>query len=306
MDSYKSLSSKAKLSQKLLICLLTMIMVSGCRLPPDNDKPIEEARRQFEAGDQARKSFDDKAMQAIFQDEAEAKVQISWIRPADATKELHCTIKAELAPDGAVISADVISSSSDGIFDRSAKEAVHKASNFNFANGYAKKFMWFNFTNADQVNAFNKAQEVRNNAEIQEKINKEQVVAQKNHEALVLKEYDRQLKSGRYPFVAELSCTLGGNTGTPQMCFYPSMYGGGTTFEIQNGDFYKMYQYHDLSKAGLTIDNVLHIPLEQSFKITTQNSDTYALLNLKIKDSSTGKIIFEKSVGHYGVISVRN
>jgi hypothetical protein len=129
---------------------------------------------------------------------------------------------------------------------------------------------------------------------------------QKNHDALVLKEYDRLLKSGRYPFVAELSCAYAGILAHPNSCFHSSMYGVGTTFEIKNGDFYKMYQYHDLSEVGLTIDNVLHILLEQSFKITTQNSDTFALLNLKIKDSSTGKIIFEQSVGYYRVISVRN
>ena len=306
MDSYKSLSSKAKLSQKLLICLLTMIMVSGCRLPPDNNKPIEEARLQFESGAQARKEVNDKAMEGIFQAEAEEKVQLNWTRPAAVDTVLNCTIKAELAPDGAVISAEVISSSGDEIFDRSAKASIHKASNFNFANGYAKKFMWFNFTNAQQVEANNKAQEARDNAEKQKRTEEEKVIAQKNYDALVLKEYDRLLKSGQYPFVAELSCAYSGQLANPNSCFYPSMYGGGTTFELQNGGFYKMYQYHDLSQAGLTIDNVLHIPLEQSFKITTQNSDTFALLNLKIKETSTGKIIFEQSVGYYRVISVKN
>ena len=37
-----------------------------------------------------------------------------------------------------------------------------------------------------------------------------------------------------------------------------------------------------------------------------QNFNNFALLNLKIKDSSTGKIIFEKSAGYYEVISVNN
>lgn len=307
MVSCVFLTGKIESKLKLCICLITINMVTGCSLPiSNNQQAIENARIQFEAGAQARKEVNDKAIDAIFQAEAEEKVQLNWIRPVTVTKELNCTIKAELAPDGTVISTEVISSSGHEIFDRSAKEAVHKASNFNFANGYAKKFMWFNFTNADQVNAFNKAQELRNNAEIQEKINKEQVVAQKNHEALVLKEYDRQLKSGRYPFVAELSCAYAGQLAHPNSCFHPNMYDSGTTFELKNGDFYKMYQYHDLGQAGVTIDNVLHIPLEQPFKITAQNSDTFALLNLKIKDSITGKIIFEKSAGYFRVISVRN
>ena len=281
--------------QKLCVCLLTMIMVIGCSLPiSNNQQAIEDARLQFVSGAQARKEVNDKAMEGIFQAEAEEKVQLNWTRPAAVDTVLNCTIKAELAPDGAVI------------FDRSAKASIHKASNFNFANGYAKKFMWFNFTNAQQVEANNKAQEARDNAEKQKRTEEEKVIAQKNHDALVLKEYDRLLKSGRYPFVAELSCAYAGILAHPNSCFHSSMYGVGTTFEIKNGDFYKMYQYHDLSEVGLTIDNVLHILLEQSFKITTQNSDTFALLNLKIKDSSTGKIIFEQSVGYYRVISVKN
>lgn len=102
-----------------------------------------------------------------------------------------------------------------------------------------------------------------------------------------------------------LTCTLGVSTQPPQFCFYPNDFGFATTFELQNGSFYKMYQYIDLDQAGYG-NYILMIPLENSFKITTQNSNNYALLNLKIKDSSTGKIIFEKSAGYYGIISVKN
>ena len=102
-----------------------------------------------------------------------------------------------------------------------------------------------------------------------------------------------------------LTCTLGVSTQPPQFWFYPNDFGFATKFELQNGSFYKMYQYIDLDQAGYG-NYILMIPLEKSFKITTQNSNNYALLNLKIKDSSTGKIIFEKSAGYYGIISVKN
>ena len=56
------------------------------------------------------------------------KVVGSWIRPATRTQNLKCTIKVKLMSDGTVISAEVISSSGDEIFDRSAENAVVKAS----------------------------------------------------------------------------------------------------------------------------------------------------------------------------------
>lgn len=122
---------------------------------------------------------------------------------------------------------------------------------------------------------------------------------------LAEEEYNKKIKSGKYPFIAVLTCDLGVSTQPPQFCFYPNDFGFATTFELQNGSFYKMYQYIDLDQAGYG-NYFLKIPLENSFKITTQNSNNYALLNLKIKDSSTGKIIFEKSAGYYGIISVKN
>ncbi len=56
------------------------------------------------------------------------KVNRSWIRPASATAGLKCTIRVRLMSDGTVIDAEVVSSSGDEIFDRSAENAVNKAS----------------------------------------------------------------------------------------------------------------------------------------------------------------------------------
>ena len=56
------------------------------------------------------------------------KVNRSWIRPASATAVLKCTIRVRLLSDGTVIDAEVISSSGDEDFDRSAENAVNKAS----------------------------------------------------------------------------------------------------------------------------------------------------------------------------------
>ena len=56
------------------------------------------------------------------------KVNRSWIRPAPTTGGLKCTIRVRLLSDGTVMDAEVISSSGDEDFDRSAENAVNKAS----------------------------------------------------------------------------------------------------------------------------------------------------------------------------------
>ena len=56
------------------------------------------------------------------------KVNRSWIRPVSTTAGLKCTIRVRLLSDGTVMAAEVISSSGDEDFDRSAENAVNKAS----------------------------------------------------------------------------------------------------------------------------------------------------------------------------------
>ena len=56
------------------------------------------------------------------------KVNRSWIRPISTTAGLKCTIRVRLLSDGTVMDAEVISSSGDEDFDRSAENAVNKAS----------------------------------------------------------------------------------------------------------------------------------------------------------------------------------
>ena len=56
------------------------------------------------------------------------KVNRSWIRPVSATPGLNCSIRVSLMPDGTVINAEVISSSGNENFDRSAEKAVNNAS----------------------------------------------------------------------------------------------------------------------------------------------------------------------------------
>ena len=96
-----------------------------------------------------------KAKAAIQRAEAEQaklaikqKVNRSWIRPASAAAVLKCTIRVRLLSDGSVIDAVVISSSGDEDFDRSAENAVNKASPLPVPKDkelFAREFRTFQF-----------------------------------------------------------------------------------------------------------------------------------------------------------------
>jgi len=95
---------------------------------------LENAKAEAEAATQAKVEAQ-KAKAATQRAEAEQaklaikqKVNRSWIRPASATAVLKCTIRVRLLSDGTVMDAVVISSSGDEDFDRSAENAVNKAS----------------------------------------------------------------------------------------------------------------------------------------------------------------------------------
>ena len=55
------------------------------------------------------------------------RVSRSWNSPVGIAKGLKCVVRVRLTPGGEVLSADVIRSSGNGIFDRSVEYAVYKA-----------------------------------------------------------------------------------------------------------------------------------------------------------------------------------
>ena len=102
-------------------------------------KAEEAAKAEAEAAAAAKVKADAEAAtqaklaaQALAEQQAkqaiQQKVNRSWIRPVSAEAGLKCTIRVKLMSDGTVIDAEVISSSGDEIFDRSAENAVNKAS----------------------------------------------------------------------------------------------------------------------------------------------------------------------------------
>jgi len=78
----------------------------------------------------------------------QSKVNNSWIRPISSSKGLRCTIRVKLLPSGDVMDTTIVKSSGDRVFDRSAENAVLKASPFPVPKDralFSKKFRSFTF-----------------------------------------------------------------------------------------------------------------------------------------------------------------
>lgn len=65
---------------------------------------------------------------ARFEDIIRQKVTRSWARPPGTREGLECVVLVRVVPGGAVLSTQVVRSSGNPIFDRSAENAINKAS----------------------------------------------------------------------------------------------------------------------------------------------------------------------------------
>ncbi len=82
-------------------------------------------------------------------------VNSRWIRPITSNKGLRCMIRVKLLPTGDVMDVQVVKSSGDSIFDRSAANAVRKASPLPVPKNralFSKHFRVFTFDfNPDKI-----------------------------------------------------------------------------------------------------------------------------------------------------------
>lgn len=124
----------------------------------------------------------------------------------------------------------------------------------------------------------------------------------------------QQRKEG-HPFTAILTCNYSGKTipytGT---CFIGGDKNFETALELRNGSDYHLYKHFEFDtgyNGRQPLDSErdeagVQIYLDNNFEITARNSQSDYILNLKIVTTDTQEVVFEKSVGQYGVISVRN
>lgn len=75
------------------------------------------------------------------------KVERNWLRPPGSAAGLECTVNVKLIPGGDVVSARVVQSSGDTVFDDSAEKAVLRAAPLPVPDdpSIAKHFRDFNF-----------------------------------------------------------------------------------------------------------------------------------------------------------------
>lgn len=110
-----------------------------------------------------------------------------------------------------------------------------------------------------------------------------------------------------FPYTATILCSFSGQNYITQACFSGSgKYGADTELEIRNGSNYKLYKPYELHQLGNTSGSGLQIPLRNRFEIKAQNSNETLVLNLVIKSTATGEVLFQKSAARYGVIRASN
>lgn len=92
----------------------------------------EQLAKAMAAEEQAREDAARRARAASALDKYIAlikdKVARNWARPGNTEQELQCEVQVRLAAGGEVLSASIVRSSGNELFDRSVENAVHKAS----------------------------------------------------------------------------------------------------------------------------------------------------------------------------------
>lgn len=78
----------------------------------------------------AKQASEDERLIASYNSIIREKVSANWSRPPSARNGMVVTLKIQLVPTGEVISVEIIGSSGDVAFDRSAVRAVKKAARF--------------------------------------------------------------------------------------------------------------------------------------------------------------------------------
>jgi murein DD-endopeptidase MepM/ murein hydrolase activator NlpD len=114
---------------------------------------------------------------------------------------------------------------------------------------------------------------------------------------------ERARIASTFPYYALVTCGFRGQHTNVLACFAGRV---GTELELRNGQRYGLYKVHEISGLGQETREGLRIDLQRKFELRAQNSDDTLILGVKIIDRSTNETMFEKQVGRFGVISVKD
>lgn len=93
------------------------------------------------------------------------------------------------------------------------------------------------------------------------------------------------------------------------VCFMGPSASSGTALELRNGDDYGLYKTSDMvndrQRFSQSPDGTV-IHLKNHFEIKAQNASNQLILGLRIVDDSNRRVVFNKKVAQYDVISVSN
>jgi hypothetical protein len=100
-----------------------------------------------------------------------------------------------------------------------------------------------------------------------------------------------------------VSCTVNGMHTNVLACFGGSP---GTELELTNGQEYGLYKVYQLLSLGTETQQGFRINLRRNFKIVAQNSSSSLILGIKIMDTISDQIVWQKQVSRFGVVNVSN
>jgi hypothetical protein len=137
------------------------------------------------------------------------------------------------------------------------------------------------------------------------------VIVQRDARLLQLRREREQLEKSRrearaayekqYPYEAVISCGIEQRHQALIPCFMSD--GLTSHIELTNGSAYALYQPWELAKLGSeTPGEGLVIALGNTFKLDMQNVDERMVLKLTVRETATGKVVYEKAAARFGVI----
>ena len=108
----------------------------------------------------------------------------------------------------------------------------------------------------------------------------------------------RRAELAEFPYVAFISCGMGGGHIVTAACF------GDTDLEVRNGSTYGLFKIYSLDQAGVETGRGLMIKLRRSFSIRAQNSDDTLVLGVEVQDAATRKVLFQQQAGQFRTVRV--
>jgi hypothetical protein len=106
-------------------------------------------------------------------------------------------------------------------------------------------------------------------------------------------------------FEAVLRCGLNPGEHLSIWACFNSVNSVPTDLEISDGTSQRIYKIHNLGQAGSEMRDGFHIKLASHFQIKAQNSSDSLILELIVRNLTSGQVLYQREVSQFGVVSAR-